>query len=659
MMCLNGLRVTLGVLLVLAMTAGHVAGVPVHRHDVLPGSLPYVEVSTPLPDTMAPPSPGPALSPAAVSGGSAPGALTMRVLVVSADGTEPSFGAAMATLEQMGIPSHAYIVRREGPLTPEKLVQGATARYYAVVLATSTLSYWNGYAHVSAFGPSDWETLRAFESRFHVRQVTMYAYPGPEFGFEAPTGRGMLAKTGRLTPEGRRIYSYLNPQADIPIREAWTYLARPTPNAVPLLLTPDGDALAAVTTYPDGREQLAFAMDGNAALLHSRLLTPGAIAWATRGLYLGERRVYLNAQVDDLFFDDDRYAGPPYRITTSDLDAVLGWQQAIQTRPLTGAFRLAMAFNGEGSEHQFVNGSQHDEEDPAAPPTEDALTNAVVPTQDAFEWISHTYGHTNLDTITESQAAWELLQNHRVAETLGLKRYSRTNLVTPDISGLSNPAAMLAAARHGVRYVVSDWSRSDQRARFNTGIRNVYEPRILEIPRYPTNIFYNVTEPGELLEEFAAVHPDFCRLFPQRCPLTYQGLVDFESDTLLGYLFTYDINPLMFHQANLRQYVGGRSLLFDFLTAVVAKYEALSALPIQTLRMEEIGRAMERRGAYNTAGVTGILVPGERITVTVGAGKAIVPVTGVRVGPAVERYGMEDTSYVTVRPGESIVIPLK
>jgi hypothetical protein len=583
--------------------------------------------------------------------------MTMRVLVVSADGMEPAFGAAMAALDELGIPAQAYVTRRDGPLTPEKLTQGTTARYYAVILATNTLTYWNGAAHVAAFGPQDWETLEHFEAQFHIRQVTMYTYPTPEYGLHLPSHAGMLAKSGHLTPEGRRIFSYLNPNADIPIRNAWLYLSRATEDAVPLLVTPDGDVLAVIKTSSDGRENLAFAMDESASLMHTRLLAAGAITWATRGVYLGERRVYLNPQVDDIFFDDDRFAGAPYRMTVSDLDAAAAWQQAIRARRLTGAFRLAMAFNGEGSEHAFVGGQGDPEVDLI--PTEDPLTDRVVALQDQFEWISHTYGHTNLDAATEQQTEAEIALNHTVARDLGFSKYSPENLVTPDISGLKNPAAMLGAFRRGVRYVVSDWSRSDQRApRFNTGIRNIHEPRILEIPRYPTNIFYNVTEPGELLEEFMAVHPDFCRLFPDRCPLTYRGLLDFESDTLLGYLFTYDINPLMFHQSNLRQYSTGQTLLADFFAAVIAKYEALSALPTRTLTMGEIGRAMERRAAYNQAGVVGVLIPGQSIIITATSGGAIIPVTGVRVGKVVERYGPDETSYLTLKRGERMVIPL-
>jgi hypothetical protein len=651
-------RVSAGLLLILALAAGHAAGGTPHRHDVLPGEVPFAGGSAPLSPSGAPPSQDPLPSSPAGPVGSGTGPMTMRVLVISADGTEPAFGAVMAALDQLGIPAQAFVARRDGPLTPEKLVQGATARYYAVILATNTLTYWNGAAHVTAFGAHDWETLTRFEAQFHIRQVTMYTYPGPEYGFQPSTGAGMLAKSGHLTAEGRKIFSYLNPNAIVPVRYAWLYLAKATADAVPLIVTPDGDALAVIKAYPDGRENLAFAMDSAASLLHTRLIAAGAITWVTRGLYLGERRVYLNPQVDDLFFDDDRFAGAPYRMNTEDLGAAVSWQRAVRARPLTAAFRLALAFNGEGSEHYWVGGNGDVEADPM--PTEDPLTDKAMAVQDQFEWISHTYGHTNLDATTEQQTELELRLNHKVAVDLGFSRYSPENLVTPDVSGLSNPAAMAGAFRRGVRYVVSDWSRGDQRApRFNTGIRNIHEPRILEIPRYPTNIFYNVTEPGEQLEEFMAVHPDFCRLFPDRCPLTYQGLMDFESDTLLGYLFTYDINPLMFHQSNLRVYATGHTLMADFFASVFAKYEALGAMPIRTLTMGEIGRMMQRRAAYNQAGAVGILIPGESVVITATTGDAIIPVTGVRAGTAVERYGPDVTSYLTLKRGERMVVPLR
>lgn len=638
------------VLLLLAFLGGTASGAVPGPPSVPPGVMPQVIPSFPLV-----PSRGPSDMAQGVGGPGERGSRAgypriMRVLVVSADGREPAFAAVMAALDELGVPADAYVVRRDGRLTPERLVAGEVARYYAVILATSTLTYREGNRYLSALTDQEWRILESFESQYGIRQVTMYTYPTPEYGLHFPTQAGVALKLGHLTVAGQRVFPYLNPRAEIPIRDAWTYLATPLPGTVPLIETPDGAVLAAMTRYPDGRENLVFTMDHNPDLLHTHLLAAGAIAWATRGLYLGQRRVYLNPQVDDLFFDDDRYSGPPYRMSADDFRKVVAWQQALRRRPLTHAFRLALAFNGEGTGDSGEDGEFSD----------DPLTSVAAAYQREFEWINHTYGHTNLDATSERETLWELRRNDEVARHLGFTHYTRETLVTPDISGLGNPQAMAAAAAFGVRYVISDWSyASGRNPHFNTGIRNRFQPRILEIPRYPTNVFYNVTEPQELLAEFRALHPDFCRLFPNHCPLTYRSFLDFESGTLLGRLFTYDLDPLMFHQSNLREYQSGHTLLGDLLITVIAQYEGLSVLPIRTLSMEEIGKEMERRAAYDAAGVVGLLVPGQSITVEARSGPARVPITGVRYGPEVDTYGPEVTSYVTVAQGTRVVIPLR
>jgi peptidoglycan/xylan/chitin deacetylase (PgdA/CDA1 family) len=610
-----------------------------------PGVMPPVVPSSPLAPGRGPSEFAQGGSPASRAGSPR----VMRVLVISADGREPAFAAALAALDQLGVPADSFVARRDGRLTMDRLVRGTVARYYAVILATSTLTYPEGGRYISAFTGEEWRTLATFESQYRIRQVTMYTYPAPEYGFHPPSQAGEAVKLATLTPAGQRVFPYLNPHAAIPIRGAWTYLAAPLPGTVPLLVTPDGAALAALVTYPDGRENLVFTMDQNPDLLHTRLLAAGAVAWVTRGLYLGERRVYLTPQVDDLFFDDDRYLGPPYRITADDFRKVVAWQDALRRRPLTHGFRLAFAFNGEGTGDSGEDGEFSD----------DPLTNAAQVSQRQFEWINHTYGHTNLDATTERETLWELRRNDEVARHLGFTLYTRETLVTPDISGLRNPAAMAAAAAFGVRFVISDWSYpSGRNPRFNTGIRNALQPRILEIPRYPTNVFYNTTTPDELLAEFRALHPDFCRLFPSYCPLTYRSFLDFESATLLGRLFTYDIDPLMFHQSNLREYQSGHTLLGDLLVTVIAQYEALAVLPIRTLSMEQIGRQMELRAAYDAAGVVGVLVPGQSVTLEATSGAARMPVTGLRYGRDVDVYGPEVTSYITLSRGARVTLPL-
>jgi hypothetical protein len=73
-------------------------------------------------------------------------------------------------------------------------------------------------------------------------------------------------------------------------------------------------------------------------------------------------------------------------------------------------------------------------------------------------WISHTYTHANLDSISYSEATTELQKNQQTRNNLGLGKYNRANLITPDISGLTNQQFLDAARDFGIRYVVSDTS---------------------------------------------------------------------------------------------------------------------------------------------------------------------------------------------------------
>ena len=72
---------------------------------------------------------------------------------------------------------------------------------------------------------------------------------------------------------------------------------------------------------------------------------------------------------------------------------------------------------------------------------------------------------------------------------------------------------------------------------------------------------------------------------------------------MLSYLLKGDIDPLMFHQANLRAYDGSRTLLTDLLDATLKKYNQHYTLPIQNPTQEEIGKKMADRMNYNGAGV--------------------------------------------------------
>ena len=102
---------------------------------------------------------------------------------------------------------------------------------------------------------------------------------------------------------------------------------------------------------------------------------------------------------------------------------------------------------------------------------------------------------TNMSYAT---AYSEFSQNDQTIRHLGLTPYAVQNLVTPGITGLDNASVMQAAYDVGIRQLVSDTSVAGQdNPSPNAGIWNAFVPGILEIPRYPTDLDYDVSTPDE------------------------------------------------------------------------------------------------------------------------------------------------------------------
>jgi hypothetical protein len=141
---------------------------------------------------------------------------------------------------------------------------------------------------------------------------------------------------------------------------------------------------------------------------------------------------------------------------------------------------------------------------------------------------------------------------------------------------------------------------------------------------------------------------------------TYQQLIDRESSQLLIYLLTGNINPLMFHQANLRAYDGTHSLFSDLMDATYAKYSALFTLPVVTLTTDGIGARMASRMLYNTSGISGISTIGSNgvSSVTLRVMKAAtIPVTGLTLACGTcttETYGGQMIASVPITAGQTL-----
>lgn len=588
--------------------------------------------------------------------------IDLKILVISADGSESDYLAITTFLKQIGIPYDTLIATQK-TLTRDMLWDGGVHGYYqGIILTTGNLAYDAGGGNwMSAFDDEEWRTLWEYESIFGIRQVTAYTFPyGPPDNY----GLNLIAYTDtasqplqtNLTAEGERVFPYLNPNNPITIRHAWTYLAKVISDAetTPLITTSDGYAIASVHRYQDGRENLTVTAANSPFLMHSMLTYYGIINWVTKGLFLGERHVNICAQVDDLLIDNDIWdtsalsdmTGLTYRLNRNDFLASVRWQNTLRASNSNfSSFMLEMAFNGEGASGIY---------------RPDDLTPAVINNQRNFNWVNHTYSHENLDSITYRAALSELSKNHDVAKNrLRLTNYSKNTLVQPEVSGLFNPAFLRAANNFGIRYLIADSSQNAWRNPSpNSGFYSTYQPKLLLIPRRPTNLFYNVTTPAEWTSEYNFFYgPQGYWGSVWDHNLSYNEILDKESDVLLSYLLKWDVNPMMFHQTNLRAYDNTNSLLGDLLKTTLNKYERVYRLPVRGLSQNDVGKLMADRMAYDSSGVSASLIPGESITLTTSK-EVLVPVTGVVYGYDREVYGGQNISYIKLIPGQSVVVPL-
>ena len=296
-------------------------------------------------------------------------------------------------------------------------------------------------------------------------------------------------------------------------------------------------------------------------------------------------------------------------------------------------FRAAFAFNAFG----------------AKPPGRDGLTDKALALGPTFAWINHTWDHAEMDAMSYADAFSELSQNNQYGVGSGLGRYSPENLVTPSMTGLGNAEVMRAAYDIGIRQVISDGSAPCQdNPSPNAGYYNALVPTLLQIPRRATELYFNVSQPSEWIAEY--------EMLRSASATTVEGIVDHESTEQLRFLLRGESDPWMFHQANLRDLGGGRSLLTMYLDAVLAKYASRATFPIVSPTMDELAQKMKARMAFDAAGVTASIEPGGKLTVQV-AHAATIPVTGLCT-PTAEAYAGQQISYLQLADGQSVTLSL-
>jgi MYXO-CTERM domain-containing protein len=564
-------------------------------------------------------------------------AVDARALVITAAGTDAAFSAITTTLQFLGAPYDVLNATTGPALTPDSLATGSHGRYDAVFLDLGGLETPSG----SAFTTAEWATLQNYEAAFGVRRVSLYTSPSSMYGL-TDVGYVDPSKTPvtlTCTPAGSTTFVGTNCQNPIVMTDGWAYPAAVSStdgSNTPLLVDASGNVYGVIRQYTDGREALALTFAQATYLTPYLQLAYGLVNWATRGLFIGERHVYAVPQIDDLFLASTIFTGgPPYRINGADLQALADWQSGMRAQPQFAALRLAWACNGAGS--QSMPG--------------DPLTARAIALGPTFAYINHSWDHPILDGLSYADVLTEFSRNDTFLRSLGLSPYATLNAVTPSISGLGSADAMRAIHDAGIRQIVSDTSvMGEGNPSPNAGMPNALEPSVLEMPRIPTNLFFDVSQPAEWI-------PEYEKLVTGGAAVDYPTMIGQTSDSLLDDLLAGNNDSWMFHQANARDYDGqGHSLLSDLLTATLDKYAAAATFPIVSPTMDDLATRVANRTTFNASGVTATITPTASMTVTV-AEAATVPVTGLCT-PGAESYAGQTISYLPLAAGASVTLSL-
>ena len=429
----------------------------------------------------------------------------------------------------------------------------------------------------------------------------------------------------------------------------------------PLITTSDGYVIASTNTYPDGRENLAVTAANNPFLLHSQLLSYGLVNWVTKGVFLGERHVNVGVQIDDLFIDSDMWdvdansdlTGKRYRLNGGRLpEHRLAWQSGIRVAPELLAVPDGVGLQRRGDGPGDLGGRP----DPPERCRHADADGSVA--RHRASRSSTTRTRTRTSTLTDYATSKDEIEPEQAdaASSSAWRTSTSSRWCSPTSPGSANPAFHQAAVDAGIKYLISDASRPEwANPSPNTGFYSESQPSLFIAPRRSNNLFYSLRTPEEWVDEYNWF---YWLGSPSGSPWkfwadqqTFDQILDHESDNLLSYMLRWDVDPWMFHQANLGRYSGSRFLLADLLEETFDKYAQVYNLPVRNLTQKASAELMKQRMTYDTSGVDATLTPCQGITLSVD-NAATVPVTGASAG-STESYGGQSISSVPVTPGHA------
>jgi hypothetical protein len=404
--------------------------------------------------------------------------IDMKVLLLGTSTTEPDFQSWQAALQREGV-SFDTIITSAGhtPITASTL-SGTLGdgtqegKYQAIIVSVGGLIDCSSGTCASGLTAAEWSAIESYEQNFEVRQISGDVFPGVSYGMNSPTTSGALdGVPGSLTADGLKVFPYLKGPVGM---DTGTYGYEATPvsttNFDSLVSGPGGSSLVGVYTHADGVQEMVQTFNQNQYQLQSELLRHGAIAWATRGVYFGHQRNYLETNIDDNFLADDSWDTATHttnydpaaalREVAADVDLAATWSAQ-------NNFRIDQLFNGGGSVAWAAGctlatgagGSGSSQGCGATPGTDPLLTEFTKtnpatgkPYTASFGWVNHTWDHSNVDQgcATQNYIEAEVQQN-----TLWAAKAASSSPGNPNTGGLglastTDPAVALGAENPGV-----------------------------------------------------------------------------------------------------------------------------------------------------------------------------------------------------------------
>jgi hypothetical protein len=238
----------------------------------------------------------------------------------------------------------------------------------------------------------------------------------------------------------------------------------------------------------------------------------------------------------------------------------------------------------------------------------------------------------------------------------------------PFVAG-ANPLFITAATNAGLSYLASDTSQINQNI-------EQYISNQLILPRYPTNVFYNVSKPSQLVDEYNYIYYDRyvsagqipCTVAGAICAKrTYAEILTAEANAAVLHMLSFKKYPHFFHQANVAKYTetvaGGTSttIQFDWLNAVYTAYEKLFKLPVKNLAYYTIGDMTKDSLTAKSAIITATWYratttnPVASVKLSSNIPVSNLPVTGLTGG---ELYGGQYVLPVTLPANTATTIPV-